>query len=339
MGPGVRRDDGSFCIGRNAMNSHLRPGIIAAIAALALDQASKLWLLFVFDIGHRGAVGVTGHSLLGAILVLRSFEVLGVVLIAASLPTLARSVGKDPARAIWLGVCNPLVLFHFIGGAHNDALMIGLLTAGLAVATKQRYLAGVVLCALAATVKNPAALGIAFIALEAVRNAPPERRLAVFARLSGATAATFGLVAVAAHLLTPLDWTQSLLLGAVLSPTDPAAVFAAVSRAGAGAAVSSAPTADVGAGDTEERSRHDDEGSGQGPDRSSQRQDGAGHVQGWFTDRRTPGARAACRSAKRSPGPADPGRAGFAREAVRHQHGTARRAAEACRQRQGWRVS
>jgi potassium/hydrogen antiporter len=50
------------------------------------------------------------------------------------------------------------------------------------------------------------------------------------------TAATFGLVAVAAHALTPLDWTQSLLLGAVLSPTDPAAVFAAVSRAGAGGA-------------------------------------------------------------------------------------------------------
>jgi signal peptidase II len=41
------------------MNSHLRPGIIAALAVLALDQASKLWLLFVFDIGHRGAVNVT----------------------------------------------------------------------------------------------------------------------------------------------------------------------------------------------------------------------------------------------------------------------------------------
>jgi cell volume regulation protein A len=50
------------------------------------------------------------------------------------------------------------------------------------------------------------------------------------------TAATFGLVAVTAHAVTPLDWTQSLLLGAVLSPTDPAAVFAAVSRAGAGGA-------------------------------------------------------------------------------------------------------
>jgi signal peptidase II len=38
--------------------SRLRPGVIAALAALALDQASKLWLLFVFDIGHRGAVAV-----------------------------------------------------------------------------------------------------------------------------------------------------------------------------------------------------------------------------------------------------------------------------------------
>jgi signal peptidase II len=41
------------------MNSHLRSGIIAAVAALVLDQASKLWLLFVFDLARRGAVQVT----------------------------------------------------------------------------------------------------------------------------------------------------------------------------------------------------------------------------------------------------------------------------------------
>src|SRR4030088_2317970 len=40
-------------------NSRLGPGIIAAIAVLILDQASKVWLLFVFDIAHRGAVRVT----------------------------------------------------------------------------------------------------------------------------------------------------------------------------------------------------------------------------------------------------------------------------------------
>ena len=41
------------------MNSYLRAGIIAAVVALVLDQASKLWLLFVFDLGRRGAVKVT----------------------------------------------------------------------------------------------------------------------------------------------------------------------------------------------------------------------------------------------------------------------------------------
>jgi signal peptidase II len=41
------------------MTSRLRPGVIAALAVLALDQATKLWLLFVFDIAHRGAVKVT----------------------------------------------------------------------------------------------------------------------------------------------------------------------------------------------------------------------------------------------------------------------------------------
>jgi signal peptidase II len=46
-------------IGSDCLNPHLRPGVIAAIAVLALDQASKLWLLFMFDIGHRGAVRVT----------------------------------------------------------------------------------------------------------------------------------------------------------------------------------------------------------------------------------------------------------------------------------------
>ena len=45
--------------GSNGLTRHLRAGVIAAIVVLALDQASKLWLLFVFDIGHRGAVRVT----------------------------------------------------------------------------------------------------------------------------------------------------------------------------------------------------------------------------------------------------------------------------------------
>lgn len=41
------------------MSRPLRAGIIAALVALALDQASKLWLLYVFDLGSRGVVRVT----------------------------------------------------------------------------------------------------------------------------------------------------------------------------------------------------------------------------------------------------------------------------------------
>jgi signal peptidase II len=45
--------------GAQRVNGLLRSGLIAAIAALAADQASKLWLLNVFELGRRGGVTVT----------------------------------------------------------------------------------------------------------------------------------------------------------------------------------------------------------------------------------------------------------------------------------------
>ena len=45
--------------GSEHLTSPLGSGVITAIATLALDQASKLWLLFVFDIAHRVGVRVT----------------------------------------------------------------------------------------------------------------------------------------------------------------------------------------------------------------------------------------------------------------------------------------
>jgi signal peptidase II len=58
MGPCFRRDDSVLWGNGLVMTSQLRPGVIAALAVLILDQATKLWLLFVFDIAHRGAVKV-----------------------------------------------------------------------------------------------------------------------------------------------------------------------------------------------------------------------------------------------------------------------------------------
>ncbi|MFG1610879.1 polyprenol phosphomannose-dependent alpha 1,6 mannosyltransferase MptB [Actinoplanes sp. NPDC049265] len=77
---------------------------------------------------------LTGGSLTGVIALLRLTAVLGVVLIAVCVPVLARRHAVDPARAVWLAVACPLVPIHLISGAHNDAVMVGLLTAGLALA-------------------------------------------------------------------------------------------------------------------------------------------------------------------------------------------------------------
>jgi signal peptidase II len=45
--------------GGQSLRSPLRAGIFAAVATLVADQASKWWLLHVFDIAHRGTVRVT----------------------------------------------------------------------------------------------------------------------------------------------------------------------------------------------------------------------------------------------------------------------------------------
>ena len=59
--------------------------------------------------------------------------VVGVALAAACLPVLARRCGVPAERALWLALASPLVGVHLVSGAHNDALMVGLLAAGLAV--------------------------------------------------------------------------------------------------------------------------------------------------------------------------------------------------------------
>lgn len=45
--------------GGDGVISPLRAGVITAILTLVADQASKLYLLHVFDLGHRGSVAVT----------------------------------------------------------------------------------------------------------------------------------------------------------------------------------------------------------------------------------------------------------------------------------------
>ena len=45
--------------GSDALSRHWGFGVLAAAITLVLDQASKYWLVWVFDIAHRGTVKLT----------------------------------------------------------------------------------------------------------------------------------------------------------------------------------------------------------------------------------------------------------------------------------------
>jgi hypothetical protein len=211
IGPPIfSRDLYSYAADGMMVTRHINPymhGPAALGASKFLTPVSHTWLTTPSPYGPLflrlagAAVRLSGGSVVTSIMILRLFEVAGVALIAVSLPHLARAAGKDPARAIWLGVCNPLILFHFISGGHNDALMIGLIVAGLAVGVVgHRPLLGVLICMVAATIKAPAVIPAAFILFDAVRLAPPERRLPLFSKIAGAGGAAFIVVSWACNL-------------------------------------------------------------------------------------------------------------------------------------------
>ncbi|MFF5292620.1 polyprenol phosphomannose-dependent alpha 1,6 mannosyltransferase MptB [Paractinoplanes globisporus] len=124
-----------------------------------------------------------GGSLSGTLALLRVIAVLGVALIAVCLPVLARRAGVPVKRAVWLALACPLVPIHLVSGAHNDAVMVGCLVAGLALAITRRPLAAGVLFGLAIGVKATAVVVVPFALLMVF---PVRRWRSVVALLAGA---------------------------------------------------------------------------------------------------------------------------------------------------------
>jgi alpha-1,6-mannosyltransferase len=169
---------------------------------------------------------LSGHQVLADLFLLRLLSVIGVALIAAALPTLARSVGSDPAAAVVLGAGSPIVLSTLIGGAHNDGLMVGLLVAGLAAWKRYGPVPGIVLCALAAGVKAPAALGIVLIGWNWGGNR---------ARVPERVARTVGALGIGAAVLAALSAISGVGWGWVLTVTAPDKVSTGVTPVDAAA--------------------------------------------------------------------------------------------------------
>jgi len=107
---------------------------------------------------------ICGNSALTSVLWFRALSVLGVVLICIEVPKLAQRHGINPISALWLGVLNPLVVFHFVAGAHNDALMLGLAFWGLNQALEKKFFNSMLLITLAIAIKPSAFVILPFLA-------------------------------------------------------------------------------------------------------------------------------------------------------------------------------
>ena len=117
----------------------------------------------VFLMLARLVVGLGGGHIVPTVLGFRLVALVGVALLVRYVPRLAVHCGVAPDRALWLGVLNPLVLLHFVSGAHNDVLLVSLMVAGLVMVLDGRPALGVALCAVAVLVKAPAGLALAFM--------------------------------------------------------------------------------------------------------------------------------------------------------------------------------
>ncbi|MFF1497919.1 polyprenol phosphomannose-dependent alpha 1,6 mannosyltransferase MptB [Streptomyces sp. NPDC058304] len=109
----------------------------------------------------RAVVAVTGeHHTVAAVLGMRLVALVGLGLIVWGMSRLASEWGVGESGALWAALLNPLALVHLVGGAHNEALMIGLMVAGLVAFRRGRWVLGTVVLTSAALVKVPAAVAL-----------------------------------------------------------------------------------------------------------------------------------------------------------------------------------
>ena len=128
------------------------------------DQVAWVWRYtpspygpLALQISH-GLVLLAGLNPYYSAVLMRLPALVGVALIVHLLPRLGRRVGISPSEVAWFAAINPLLVIDFVGGAHNDALMMGLVVAGLYLAVCGRFWWALIAVGVGMSVKQPALL-------------------------------------------------------------------------------------------------------------------------------------------------------------------------------------
>lgn len=164
----------------------LGPGVASLVSPLWQRTPSPYGP--VFTLAERLIATLSGGNVHIGVALYRLLAAGGIALISWAVPKLAERVGVSAEHALWLGVLNPLVLWHFIGGAHNDAVMAGLALAGLELVLAGSSMLGMSSLCLAANVKVSALVAVAVAGVELIRRRPVPGTLTTLGMLAAITA-------------------------------------------------------------------------------------------------------------------------------------------------------
>lgn len=194
---------------------------------LLLDNVSTVWTTTTTPYGPahllltRAITMVTGENVVSGTMVLRLTMLPGLALMVWAVPRIARHLGGNPTIALWLGVLNPLVLVHLVGGVHNEVLMVGLMAAGIVLVLERRHLSGIALIAVAVAFKATAGAALPFMVWiwmrhlrddAELRGEEPPNWIRSFLKTAGAGAALFIAIFAGLSLLAGvgLGWLTAL---------------------------------------------------------------------------------------------------------------------------------
>ncbi len=186
-----------------------------------LDNVSPIWTITTAPYGPafimvaRLVTMLVGNHVIAGTMLLRLCMLPGLALLIWATPRLARHLDANAPTALWICVLNPLVIIHLMGGVHNEMLMVGLMTAGIALTFERHHVAGTALIAVGVAVKATAGIALPFLVwvwMRHLRDRRGYRPLLAFAA-AGATSvlvfvAVFAVLSSAAGV--GLGWLTAL---------------------------------------------------------------------------------------------------------------------------------
>jgi alpha-1,6-mannosyltransferase len=169
--PVFSRDTYSYLAQGALVRDGFDPYVVAPVdnPNTLLDNVSPIWTITTAPYGPafilvaKFVTILCGNHVIAGTMLLRLCMLPGLALLIWAAPRIARHLGADGPTALWICVLNPLVIIHLMGGVHNEMLMVGLMSAGIALTFGRHHVAGITLVAVAVAVKATAGIALPFL--------------------------------------------------------------------------------------------------------------------------------------------------------------------------------